>query len=228
MRRIDEFSDAAQDAGPDTQRAEEWLGLGEAARLLGVTPNTLRRWTDRGHVGSFTTPGGHRRFARATIEALLPPSRSRRPHLADLGASGARIAAAYRRTSPGGDAASWLDGIGEDERQRFRERGRRMVECLLAHLDADTPGPALANLREASDHAVDYGAQTAALGASLSEAIDAFVRFRQPFVEQLAETARSRGLDTREAIELLTDAESANDRLLVAFVDGWQRGEMTA
>ncbi|MBO0706040.1 MAG: helix-turn-helix domain-containing protein, partial [Candidatus Dormibacteraeota bacterium] len=77
---MDEFSDAAQDGGPDTQRAEEWLGLGEAARLLGVTPNTLRRWTDRGHVSSFTTPGGHRRFARATIEALLPPSRSRRPH----------------------------------------------------------------------------------------------------------------------------------------------------
>ena len=124
---------------------------------------------------------------------------------------------------PGG---GWLDGIGEEDRQRFRERGRRMVECLLAHLDADTPGPALANLREACDHAVDYGAQTAALGASLSEAIDAFVRFRQPFVEQLADTARGRGLDTREAIELLTDAESANDGLLLAFVDGWQRGEM--
>jgi excisionase family DNA binding protein len=199
---------------------DDWLSLGEAARILGVTPNTLRRWTDRGHLPTFTTPGGHRRFPRAAIESLLPSPRSRRPHLADLGASGARIAAAYRGEL--GGAPAWLEGLPEGERQLFRERGRRMVDCLLLHLDADSPGPSLANLHQAADHAIEYGAHIATRSAPLSEAVEAFLHFREPFIGQLVETARKRGLDTREATELLVDAQSAMDSLLLAFIDGWQ------
>ncbi|HEV8654065.1 MAG TPA: helix-turn-helix domain-containing protein, partial [Candidatus Limnocylindria bacterium] len=40
----------------------DWLTLGEASRILGVDPDTLRRWADNGKVEVFTTPGGHRRF----------------------------------------------------------------------------------------------------------------------------------------------------------------------
>jgi excisionase family DNA binding protein len=215
--RIGDRPEAAGETSP-----EDWLGLGEAARLLGVTPNTLRRWSDRGHLPSFTTPGGHRRFPRASIEALLPSPRSRRPQLSELGASGARIAAAYRRAPGRGDSPTWLEGLPDAERLVFRERGRRMVECLLAHLDADSPGPALANLHQAADYTTEYGAHSARRGAPLAEAVQAFLHFRQPFVDELVGTARKRGLDTREATELLLDAESAMDRLLLAFIEGWQ------
>jgi excisionase family DNA binding protein len=228
---LDRISHAPGYAGSDEQDAsgadrEEWLGLGETARLLGVTPATLRRWSDRGQISSFTTPGGHRRFPRATVEALLPSSRARRPQLADLGASGDRIAAAYRRSPhTGADSPAWLEAMSETERELFRERGRRMLECLLAHLDADGPAPALANLHSAADHASEYGAHSARRGASLGEAVGAYLHFRQPFVDELVGTARRRGLDTREATELLVDADSAMDQLLLAFIAGWQRGQ---
>lgn len=228
MSRIGDLSDALPDASQAgaTSGGDEWLSLGEAARLLGVTPNTLRRWTDRGQVASFTTPGGHRRFPRTAIEALLPSPRTRRPQLADLGASGAQITAAYRRGSREGDGSpAWLEGLPDPDRQLFRERGRRMVECLLAHLDADGPAPALANLHQAADYAADYGADSARREASLGDAVQAFLHFRQPFVDELVEAARKRGLSTREATELLVDAESAMDRLLLSFIDGWQRRE---
>ena len=97
-----------------------------------------------------------------------------------------------------------------------------MVECLLAHLDADAPAPAMANLHGAASHAAEYGAGTAALGASLSEGVETFLHFRAPFMAELARTARKRGLDTREATGLLVDAESAFDKLLLAFMEGWQ------
>jgi glutamyl-tRNA reductase len=51
---------------------EEWLTLSEACALVGVSPATLRRWSDNGDIRSFTTPGGHRRFARSAILDLLP------------------------------------------------------------------------------------------------------------------------------------------------------------
>ena len=193
--------------------------------MLGISQGTLRRWADRGQVASFTTPGGHRRFPRAAIMALLPSSRARRPHLADLGASSDRMVRAYRPLfGVEGRVMSLLTRLPEGDRQLFRERGRHMVECLLAHLDSDAPAPAMANLHEAASHAADYGASTAALGASLSEGVQTFLRFRAPFIAELAATARKRGLDTREATGLLVDAESAFDELLLAFMDGWQHG----
>src|SRR5450759_1195542 len=76
-----------------------WVGLGEASRLLGIAPGTLRRWADAGRVPVFTTPGGHRRFSRSTINALLPAARTRRPALARLGASPERMARAYHAVS---------------------------------------------------------------------------------------------------------------------------------
>jgi excisionase family DNA binding protein len=210
---------------PPAEPAEldSWLSLGEASRVLGISQGTLRRWADRGQVASFTTPGGHRRFPRATILALVPASRARRPHLSELGASSERMAGAYRRLLDLSQQRrmSLLSELPDAERQLFRERGRRMVECLLAHLDADGPAPAMANLHEAAGHATDYGASMAGLGASLSEAVETFLRFRTPFISELAATARKRGLDTREATGLLVDAETAFDKLLLAFMDGW-------
>jgi diguanylate cyclase (GGDEF)-like protein/excisionase family DNA binding protein len=48
-----------------------WLRLGPAADLLGVSINTLRRWSDAGKVACYRSAGGHRRFRRVDIEAML-------------------------------------------------------------------------------------------------------------------------------------------------------------
>ncbi len=216
MSRLGEVS-------PDALEVD-WLSLGEAARSLGINAGTLRRWADRGQIASYTTPGGHRRFPRSAITALLPPERERRPQLATLGASTDGMAAAYRAALSGPQTAApdWLSAIDPDERELFRERGHRMAQCLIAHLDADEPGPAMANLNEAARHAAGYGRDSAHLGASLSAAVEAFLRFRSPFVEELARAARGRGVATGEATALLVDAETAMDTLLIAFIEGWQ------
>ena len=43
----------------------------EAARLLGVSPNTLRRAEDAGAVPCVRSPGGHRRYRRRDLEEIL-------------------------------------------------------------------------------------------------------------------------------------------------------------
>lgn len=43
------------------------LSIGQAARLLGVKPITVRRWTDAGILPCVRTPGGHRRVAREDV-----------------------------------------------------------------------------------------------------------------------------------------------------------------
>ncbi len=207
---------------PVPRAATAWIGLGEASRMLGIAPGTLRRWADDGRVPVFTTPGGHRRFSRATISGLLPAPRARRPTLARLGASPERIARAYHRRGSLRDPRErpWIAGLPGAARDTFRSRGRDLVRLLLEHLDAPDADAAAALLREASQLAAAYGRESAVLGASLGEAVERFLWFRSPFVGELAVLSRKRGLDTREATALLADADAATDRLLVAMMTG--------
>jgi excisionase family DNA binding protein len=49
------------------------LGLttSEAARHLGVSMSTIRRWSDMGYVSSYRTPGGQRRFSVEQLDAFI-------------------------------------------------------------------------------------------------------------------------------------------------------------
>lgn len=55
----------------DTQTAEViLLSVGKAAALLGVSLDTVRRWTDKGALHAVRTPGGQRRYRQAEVLAL--------------------------------------------------------------------------------------------------------------------------------------------------------------
>ncbi|GAA4222210.1 hypothetical protein GCM10022253_30180 [Sphingomonas endophytica] len=71
--------------------AETLFGFDEkaAARILGISPRTLRAWRKAGKVDHYVTPGGRIRY---TMDQLLDLQR------------GARIAAAHDRTLPHSDA----------------------------------------------------------------------------------------------------------------------------
>jgi len=43
----------------------------QAARYLGVSLATIRRWTDAGHISCYRTPGGQRRFAREQLDVFV-------------------------------------------------------------------------------------------------------------------------------------------------------------
>jgi excisionase family DNA binding protein len=202
-------------------RDPDWVGLSEASRVLGISPATLRRWSDAGRLRVYTTPGGHRRFSRSALERLLPADRSRRPSIGGAGLSPSRIARTYRRASR--DAAPelpWVLALSDDQRLLFRERGHLLAASLLQYLDAPQPEAAAHHLEEASGSATEYGTVAATLGLSLSQTVEGFLRFRAPFHHELAVAARRRGFDTAETTDLLETAERAMDRLLVATMTG--------
>jgi excisionase family DNA binding protein len=47
------------------------LSTSQAAEALGVSLGTIRRWSDMGHLKSYRTPGGQRRFSAEHIEEFL-------------------------------------------------------------------------------------------------------------------------------------------------------------
>ena len=50
---------------------EELLTAGDVADIFKVSTVTVGVWADEGKLPSFRTPGGHRRFKRADIDAYL-------------------------------------------------------------------------------------------------------------------------------------------------------------
>jgi excisionase family DNA binding protein len=43
----------------------------QAARYLGVSLATIRRWADAGHLTCYRTPGGQRRFSREQLDGFV-------------------------------------------------------------------------------------------------------------------------------------------------------------
>ena len=202
-----------------TGHDREWMGLGEAARLLGVAPTTLRRWADDGVVRSFVTPGGHRRFLRSSLESMIPTARPERPPLGQLGETPARMARAYRRTTvTDGPDAAWIRAMESAERDPLRERGRSLSAALLAYLDARSDAERKARLDEASEVAAEYGRVARLHGATVQETVATFLRFSRPFVGEIATFSRRRNLDTAEATALLESTLGALDALLLVTI----------
>jgi excisionase family DNA binding protein len=96
------------------------LGLttSEAARHLGVSLSTIRRWSDLGYLRGYRTPGGQRRFSIEQLDAFLASLESGGPQRTPAPAPGEsepRFAAGPVEPAEGDD-----DGDEDDtEEPRF-------------------------------------------------------------------------------------------------------------
>ena len=201
-----------------------WLTLGEASRMLGVDPDTLRRWADGGKVDVFHTPGGHRRFLRTSIDAMLPrPRLPRRQSFSAMGEAPDRIAAEFlkRVRSDLGDQ-DWHQRFDEASLRWFRERGRRMSELLLGYLDTVRRPGREQYLVQAEALGREYGVEAKRRALSLGEATQAFLFFRARFLSEIADVARRGSLETAQAAVLFEEADRSLDRVILALIAGHQ------
>ena len=199
--------------------AADWLALGPAASLLGVSTDTLRRWADAGRVRSFTTPGGHRRFARPELERVLAVRRSGRQSLAAMGGTPERFARAYGSEYRAGVPAGVASPAGDDRaREGFRTDGRRLVETLLAYLDTTSAAEKSALEGEANGIVDQTAQRLAGAGMTAVDATTAFVAARAPFLLALESLGRRRALDAPAVMRLYAEAATLLDRLLLRFV----------
>ena len=112
-----------------------WLTIQEACAVLGVDQSTLRRWSDTGKVPVFRTPGGHRRYAIADINALVSGgarlqerARVSRQALTDRSLSGYEddyLRAARERP--------WFRAYASANQEEHRRLGRRLVDLAIRY-----------------------------------------------------------------------------------------------
>ncbi len=203
-----------------------WITLGQACKLLGVNESTLRRWADAGHVRSFRTPGGHRRFSEEDLRNLVAgQSAGGREPFTSIG--GLALTRIRRRLQKGrGQSAHWYAELREEDRDEMRPLGRRLTALVSEYL---TKGNRRANLLdEAKDIAHEYGALLVRDGLSLRDAIDAFTFFRKGLDETAMEEAQKSDLTAEKAMELWDLLSNLGDQVLLSIAESYDDARMAA
>lgn len=200
----------------------EWVGLGEAADMLGVHPTTVRAWADKGEIPSRRTPGGHRRFRRADLESFQRAS----DPAAEPAETQVMIQSALGRARMqigGGqlDDLPWYRHLDDEARQFHRRMGRELLTLLTRYLtEPDHQPDALAQVASIGH---EYGAMALAQNLKLSEATQALLFFRDVLTDsamQLAETLHPH--NAQEWGDNLRDVNHFTDAVLVALVESYE------
>jgi excisionase family DNA binding protein len=211
-----------EDLGPASRRAADdpWLPLGEASRLVGVGPDTLRRWADSGKVQSYQTPGGHRRFLRSSLEEMINAPRRHRYGIERLSDSAGTISGdLHRRMQRTGYAGQpWQARLTVEQRDEFRRWGQRTFNLVIEYVSAGKRRERELLLGEAEKMGALYGAEASGAGLSLAETIEAFLFFRSPVLEAITGHLRRRSADVSEVTSAYREANAAIDQVLVALV----------
>ncbi|MDQ2935574.1 MAG: helix-turn-helix domain-containing protein [Chloroflexota bacterium] len=199
---------------------DPWLPLGAASRLVGVGPDTLRRWADTGKVQSYQTPGGHRRFLRSSLEAMINAPRRHRygvERLAD--SAGTMVGELHRRMQRVGYAGQpWQARLSAEERDDFRRWGGKTFNLVIEYVAAGKRAERQLVLEEAEKMGALYGAEASKAGLSLAETVEAFLFFRSPVLEAITGHLRRRAADVSDLTSAFREANQAIDGVLVALV----------
>ena len=202
-----------------------WITLGQACKLLGVNESTLRRWADAGHVRSFRTPGGHRRFSEEDLGALVAGRSgvSGEPYtsLGQLALSRIR-----RRLQRGRGQARWYAAISEEERERLRPLGRRLLALASEYM---TKGARRSHLiDEAREIGHEYGKELVGDHLTIRDAVEAFTFFRKGLDDAAMELAQKNDLPAEEAVEVWDLLSNLADQVLLAIAEIYEQAETPA
>ncbi len=209
-----------------TDEERNWLTLGEASKLLGVHPATLRQWVDAGQVPSFRTPGGHRRFLAADLRSFLMRASTGAPELEPAAASKVMLETALvqartelRRAPP--DENTWYSAFDDAGREHQRALGRQLFEYALQYVTRANLRTDLLPRGRALGEA--YADGSLRYSISLLETVRAFQYFRTNLLQALTGTGVSpRPIDVDD-LRLREDVDTFLNEVLYGLIDAYER-----
>ena len=199
------------------------VSISEASRILGVSEATLRLWTDDGRIKAFVTPGGHRRYSRNDLRRFAG-LQSKVHGVKDLMTEMEHAAGLQREIAQSAfPATMWHDKISPESRQKLAGCGRRMLNVILRYITEPAKREETVGL--AREVGRDFGSELAALGLPLSDALEAFLLHRTPFVDAITNLMKGREMLNEKAVEAVPMVTRVMDEALLSLVASYQELE---
>lgn len=204
-----------------TNESERWISLGAACKLLGVNETTLRHWADDGKVRTFRTMGGHRRFSRHDVYALIAQADAgiKRP-AQEWGPSALRR---IRRKLHVENGQAWMERFDDEGKDRMRFLGRRLLALAVEYMK-DRRNRA-GHMDEARFIGEQYGQEMERHGIPLKQAVQAFLFFRNSITDAAKESIKAMSANTDAAIEASKDITALSDQVLLHITDAYTKSQ---
>lgn len=193
------------------------MTLGRACEILGVDESTLRRWADSGRLRVYRTPGGHRRFSLGNLEELVS-GQDRGPGDEMGRMAFARIRRQLQRARA--QENSWFNTLSEQDRETFRNLGRRLIEMVGEYMDKRTRRPGL--LEEARAIGLEYGKILSAANLALPNAVEAYIGFRKTMDETTRQASTREALPMEEALDACGQVHALGDQVLLGIAAAYE------
>ena len=210
---------------PASQNSEsDLLSLQRASNMLGVHPATLRAWADKGKIKSIRTAGGHRRFSLKDLEALVATEQPvQEKENAEVLVQSALGRARMEVADGGLQTQAWYGRIDEPAREQHRAMGRKLLGLILHYLNAAAePAQAARILTEAGHLGSEYGRAALREGLTLSDAMRAFLYFRDSLLESVVQLRGISGGSEMDSLASFRLVNTFTNELLVAMVAAFQ------
>ena len=179
---------------------QNWLTLGAASGMLGVSESTIRRWADAGDIRSFRTPGGHRRILEDDLKQFMASAPSAAPGRDTDRISDIALARVKRRISRGRQTHSMdaFNTLSDEVRDRLRLMGRQLVDLFARYIASDSKKERFAEDARTIGH--EYGRTLVGSGVRLTVAVSTFNSMRRSMEETAAQIATEAGLSAEDSV----------------------------
>lgn len=199
--------------------ARKWLNLSAAAEVLGVHPSTVRNWADQGKLPVYRTQGGHRRFLASELELWNKSDRADGP---DEAALVVQNALGYTRFQIGEgllEAEVWYGKLDQSARQAYSRRGRELMRGLINYMSLEEP----AATAEAHNLGYHHAALSRRYGLSVSEAVQAFLFFRNVLLESMLNVYESAAVNSPFVWgSMLRKTSAYTDQIMLTLLETYQ------
>jgi excisionase family DNA binding protein len=187
-----------------------WLSLNEAAKVLGVHPSTLRRWSDEGHLPSVRTEGGHRRYNRDALSTFLEKQQEKPS--APL--------APTKQGAMDNPPAHWREGFQGKNVEELRQVGQRLLGLLMQYLTRQNEDDRF--LLESRRVGNIYGKESLDNGLAMLDTVEAFLYFRSHFSEMIIQLPTfPRAGDDEELRRLTKRTDRFMNEVLLGVIEGY-------
>ena len=212
----------------ESVKERNWLSLGLASSLLEINEATLRQWADNGLVRAYRTPGGHRRFAREDLDAMLEQGqRSSVEEMVSSPEIDAAVLSQVRRRMGGArpHPPAWHTGFDQPGHERMRVLGRRLISLCTESLAQRKQALALAAAKNLGQ---DQGTEAALQGVPLADTIKAFIFFRGAVLDAFREALLRAAISVHELTRCWSRLNRLTDEALLGLVGAYQKSEALA
>lgn len=192
----------------------DWLSLNEAAKVLGVHPSTLRRWSDEGNIASVRTEGGHRRFDRDTLIEFLDKQQEKPSSpLVPTKSNTAGLAEGH-----------WREGFQGKTLEEIRQLGQRLLGLLMQYLTRQNEDDRF--LQESRRVGNVYGKESLDNGLAMLDTVEAFLYFRSHFSEMIIQLPTfPRAGDDEELRRMTKRTDRFMNEVLLGVIEGYMENE---